>query len=78
MDEEIEIKKISFNTIEQIDLFQESYFVYNRSNVIKRTFTNEINKFLLIYCSGSFFEETDKEKIDLIMGKNSRYLWKGY
>ena len=71
-DEEIEIKKIHFNTIEEIDFFQGLYFLYNRSNVIKRTFINEINKFLPIYCLGSFFGETDTEKIDLITGKNSK------
>ena len=39
---------------------------------MKRTFINEINKFLPIYCLGSFFGETDTEKIDLITGKNSK------
>ena len=69
--EEIEIKKkkFYFNAFEQTNLFQEPYFLYNRSNIIKRTFTNEINKLLSIYCSGSFYGETEKQKIDLITGK---------
>ena len=72
-DGEIKIKKIYFDRIKQIDLFQESYFLYDRSNVIKELLLTK-SMFLLIYCSGSFFGETDKEKTDLITGKNSLFL----
>ena len=71
-DEKLEIKKNCFNAVEQINLFQELYFLYDRSNFMKRTFINEINKFLPIYCSGSFYGKTEKEKIDLITGKNAK------
>ena len=43
-------------------LFQKLYFLYDRSNIIKRTFINEIKKFLPLYCSGSFYGEMEKEK----------------
>lgn len=65
-------KKDHFSIIDQLNLFQESYFLCNRSNVIKRTFINEIDKLLPIYWAESFLGETEKEKIDLITGKNSR------
>ena len=48
------------------------YFLYDRSNIIKRAFTDEINKLSPIYCSGCFYGETEKEKIDLITGKNAK------
>ena len=35
-DEEIEIKKIYFNAVEQINIFQEPYFLYDRSKIIKK------------------------------------------
>ena len=53
MNEEIEIKQTYFNAIKQINLFQESHFLIDRSNIIKMTFI-EINKFLPIHCSESF------------------------
>lgn len=56
----------------QINLFQESYFLYDRNNSIKRTFIDEINKFLPIYCSGIFYGKTKKEKIDLIKKKKRK------
>ena len=58
--------------MEQINLLQESYFLYDGSNSIKRAFINEINKFSPIYCSGCFYGETEKEKIYLITGKNAK------
>ena len=59
----------------KLNLFQESYFLYNRSNVIKRTFINEIDKLLPIYWAESFLGETEKEKIDLITRKILRLLF---
>ena len=69
--EKVKIKKTYINAVEQINLFQKSYFIYDRSNFMERTFINEI-KFLPIYCSGNFYGETEKEKIDLITGKNAK------
>ena len=54
--------KKRFSVIDQINLFQESYFLYDRSNVIKKTFINETNKFLRIYCSGSFSGKPKRKK----------------
>lgn len=42
--EEIDIKKKHFNITDELNLFQESYFLYDRSNVIKITFISEISK----------------------------------
>ena len=43
-DVEIEIKKIYFNGVEQINHFQESYFLYDRSKIIKKLLlTKSIN-----------------------------------
>ena len=40
----IEIKKIYFNGVEQINHFQESYFLYDRSKIIKKLLlTKSIN-----------------------------------
>ena len=36
-----------------------------------RTFINETSKFLPIYCSKNFYGKTEKEKINLITGKNA-------
>ena len=74
-DEEIEIKKTYFNAIEQMKLFQKLYFLYDRSNIIKRTFINEIKKFLPFYCSGSFYGEMEKEKDILGNRKNCQIIF---
>ena len=73
--EKNDTKKDHFSIIDQLNLFQESYFLCNRSNVIKRTFINEIDKLLPIYCAESFWGQTEKEKIDLITRKISRPLF---
>ena len=52
---------------------QSSSFLYDRSNIIKKTFVNEINKFLPIMCSLSYFgKTTDIQNIDLISSKNAQ------
>ena len=44
---------------------QSSFFLYNCSNIIKRTFVNTINEFLPIMCSfGYFGKTTDIQNID--------------
>ena len=73
--EKNDTKKDHFSIIDQLNLFQESYFLCNRSNVIKRTFINEIDKLLPIYWAESFLGETEKEKIDLITRKILRPLF---
>ena len=37
---------------------QSSFFIYDRSNIIKKTFVNEINEFLPIMCSFGYFGKT--------------------
>ena len=69
---ELEIKKICFKAHGQLNLFQESHFIYNRSNIVKQSFVNEINKFLPIYCSASYFDEKTKEKISILSAKSSK------
>ena len=52
---------------------QSSSFLYNRSNIIKKTFAEEINEFLPIMCSfGYFGKTTDIQNIDLISSKNAQ------
>ena len=55
---------------------QRSFFLYDRSNIIKKTFVNEINEFLPIMCSfGYFGKTTDIQNIDLISSKNAQKVY---
>lgn len=69
---EIEIGKTYFKAGKQINNFQISYFIYDRSSLLKQTFISKIEKFLNIYCSVSFFGEATKETIPLISSKNTK------
>ena len=60
---------------ELLNFFQESYFLYDRSNLVKQSFVNEINRFLPIYCSASYFSEKSEEKIALFPPKNSKNIY---
>ena len=52
---------------------QSSFFLYYRSNIIKKTFVNEIKEFLPIMCYfGYFGKTTDIQNIDLISSKNTQ------
>ena len=62
LDEEKAIKKIYFDPTKSLNLFQESYFIYDRSSLVKPYFISELNKFLPIYCSVSNFSEKKKKK----------------
>ena len=68
---EKDIYKIYLNYVNVLNLYQESYFLYDRSNVVKQSFVNKLNQFLPIYCSVSFFGEKKKDKMHLISPKNS-------
>ena len=46
---------------------QESYFIYDRSSLVKPSFISEINKFLPIYCSVSNFPEKKEKKSKIIL-----------
>ena len=41
---------------------QKSYFIYDRSSLVKPSFISKLNKFLPIYCSVSNFSEKKKGK----------------
>ena len=43
--------------IEKTQIIEGTYFSYDKSNVIKRSFLTEPNTFLSIYCSISYFGE---------------------
>ena len=60
----------SFKGMKEI---QSSFFLYDRSNIIKKTFVNKINEFLPIMRSfGYFGKTTDIQNVDLISSKNAR------
>ena len=69
---EKDIKKIYFKAHELLNVFQESYFLYDRINLVEQSFVNEINRFLPIYCSASYFSEKSREKIALFLPKNNK------
>ena len=52
-----DIKKIYFEAQNMLNFYQESYFLYDRSNVAKQPFVNELSQFLTIYCLVIFFGE---------------------
>ena len=57
LNEEKEIIKLYFDPTKRLNLLQESYFVYDRSSLVKQSFITEIIKFLPIYCSTSYFKD---------------------
>ena len=69
---EKEIKKIYFKTHELVKLYQESYFSYDRSNLVRQSFVNKRKKILPIYCLASFLREKITEKIALLYDTKSK------
>ena len=55
-----------------LNLYQESYFLYDRCNLIKQSFVKELNQFLPSYCSVSFFGEEKANKTKLISPENGQ------
>ena len=51
INEQLEVE----NFIKKTQFIQGSYFLYDKGNVIKRSFITELNKFLTIYGSVSYF-----------------------
>ena len=51
INEQLEVE----NFIKKTQFIQGSYFLYDKGNVIKRSFITELNKFLSIYGSVSYF-----------------------
>ena len=56
-DEELEIKKNYFPIVERKNLLQDSYFLYDQSSFVKKSFIMELNKFLSIHGSLTYFDE---------------------
>ena len=58
-----------------LNVYQDSHFLYDWNNIAKTSFVNELNKFLPIFCSFSFFGSTDTERLQLISPKNAQSLF---
>ena len=52
-----------FKAIPKKEFINESFFLYDKSNTIKRTFITALNKELSIYGSFSYFSGKKKQKI---------------
>ena len=77
LDEEKAIKNIYFDATKRLNLLQESYFIYDRSSLVKTSYINELNKFLPIYCSVSNFSEKKGKKSKIISAKNQKRFFIG-
>ena len=62
-------KRLTKDFIKLLNIYQDSYFLYDRNNIAKTSFVNESNKFLLIFCSFTCFWSTDTERLPLISPK---------
>lgn len=51
--------------------YSDSYFIYDHSNLVKKSFLTELNQFILIYHSVTYFEEKQKNLIELISAHKS-------
>ena len=60
----IEDKISEYNTIPTKNFINESFFLYDKSNLIKKTFVTAINKQLLLYGSFSYFSGKDLRLIN--------------
>ena len=60
--ENIKDKIAEYNNFPTKDFVNESYFLYDKSNLIKKTFVTAINKTLSIYGSSSYFSGKVAEK----------------
>ena len=56
-------KVAEFKAIPKKEFINESFFLYDKSNTIKRTFITALNKELSIYGSFSYFSGKKKQKI---------------
>ena len=55
--EKSKIKKGFFETINRKQLLQDSYFLYDVSNIVKRSFITELKKFLAMFGSMTYLKE---------------------
>ena len=65
--EEVEIEKCLAST----QFIRDSYFLYNKSNLIKRSFITELNKFISICGSISCFDSKNTHKTAEIVSSNN-------
>ena len=56
-------KVAEFKAITKKEFINESFFQYDKSNTIKRTFITALNKELSIYVSFSYFSGKKRQKI---------------
>ena len=56
-DAELEVIKYNFRVTERENLVQDSYFIYDHSNLVKKSLITEPNQFISIYESVSYFDE---------------------
>ena len=62
--------------IKNSQAIQSSFFLYDCSNIIKKSFVNEINEFLPIMCSFGYFRKTtDIQNIDLNSSKSTQKIY---
>ena len=67
----IEEKIAEYNAVSVKNFINESYFLYNKSFLIKKTFVTAINKTMSIYGSFShFFGKTTEKEIKLLDASN--------
>ena len=66
---ENDIEKIYKHYTIFLNIYQETYLLYDRNNLLKKSFIDELNVFLSIYCSVSYFGET-KGYLPLISSDN--------
>lgn len=70
--EEIKIKKGFFlKRQNRKQLLRDSYFLYDVSSIVKESFITELNKFLVIFGSMTYFKEKKRDLIDLISPTNT-------
>ena len=66
------IQKI-FPVMGRTKIFQDSYFLYDHSNLVKKYFITELSKFISIYSRISYSGEKRKKRIDIASPKNISY-----
>ena len=57
IDGKLEVKTNYFAITERLNLIQDSYFMCNHSNFVKKLFISKRNKFISMYGSISYFDE---------------------
>ena len=67
--EEKKIKKKTFRRTKIVNILQDTFFIYDRSALVKQSFITELNRFLPTYCSVSNFSEK-KEKRKIVSSQN--------